>query len=339
MYDSENDDSVKPKLRPRSTTPSCAAVELVRPQGLDPAQDRCFQRSAPPLATQTCDLQVISKPVYERYCAAETDHTPSPATFQYHHGGQWRSHSRRITSLRFLFPMTDRTPEASGFLLLHDVLAVERVLAMRWSVHLRPSCHMTVPVPVLVLSASQAHPTPESLVETDLARRSPGHVFPISRIRGVILGLTRQVEYLALLALAVFGLADELLRSEPLRRGLLTIPLFTLLHPITHVLQLLTIFTTGCIWSDSGASRVLFNLHQDPVSDVAPRAQHYSSRIHLLTLTLFSYRHLPKARYLFVSSNTALRGLSFTASRRQSQKLFFGSWIPSSTWFNFITAL
>jgi fermentation-respiration switch protein FrsA (DUF1100 family) len=125
----------------------------------------------------------------------------------------------------------DRAPEASGFLLLHDVFAVERVLAMQWSVLLRSSRNMTVPVPVLVLLlASLAHPTPESLVKTDFARRSPGHVFPISPIRCVILGLTRQVESLALLALAVFGFADELLRSEPLRRGLLAILLFTLLH-------------------------------------------------------------------------------------------------------------
>jgi hypothetical protein len=229
MYDSENDDSVKPSCGlaqpPHHALRSNLSVLrgwIQRKTGVSkgvPA--RSPRKLAIFRSSRNLSMNVIVRP---------RPITPPPASFQYHHGGQWRSHSRRITSLRFLFPMMDRAPEASGFLLLHDVLAVERVLAMRWSVHLRPSCNMTVPVPVLVLSASLAHPIPESLVKADLARRSPGHVLPISPIRCVILGPTRQVEYLALLPLAVFGLADELLRFEPLRRGLLTILLFTLLH-------------------------------------------------------------------------------------------------------------
>ena len=56
---------------------------------------------------------------------------------------------------------------------------------------------------------------------------------------------------------------------------------FILLHNNhSFVLQLLTMLITGCIWSDSSVSRVHLNLHQDPVSDFVPRAQHYSSRIH-----------------------------------------------------------
>lgn len=106
-------------------------------------------------------------------------------------------------------------------------------------------------------------------------------------------------------------------------------------------LRLLTIFSIGCIWSDSSVFRVFLNPRQDPASDFASRAQLYSSVFiqNLLPLSLLSCRDLPKARHLFISSNTALRGLSFTASRRQSQELFFGSWIPSSSWFNFITAV
>lgn len=50
---------------------------------------------------------------------------------------------------------------------------------------------MTVIVPVLVsLLAFSAHPTPESLVGTGFARRSPGRFFPVSPIRFAIPRLT-----------------------------------------------------------------------------------------------------------------------------------------------------
>jgi hypothetical protein len=232
-----------------------------------------------------------------------------------------------------------RSFEASGFPLLHEVLAVKRVLAMRWSLFLRPSCNMTVPVPVLVpLLASLAQPTPESPVKTGFARRSPGHFFLVSPIRFPIPGLTRQVESRALLALAVFGFADELLRFEPLRRGLLAIFYFAAqqslmcssaandIHNRLHLVRF---------------ERILRTLEPSPGSSIRlrPKSSALLFPYSFCPYPLFSYRHLPKARYLFVSSNTALRGLSFTASRRQSQELFFGSWIPSSTWFNFITAV
>jgi len=150
--------------------------------------------------------------------------------------GRYRSHPLRRPQFKIvtvasgaliaagLPAMMHRAPEASGFPLLQELVMVNRVLAMPCALLLRPSCNMTVPVSVLVsLFASLAHPTPESPAKTGFARRSPGHLFPVSPIRSAILGLTCQVESRTLLVLAVSEFTDELLRLELLRRRLLVI--------------------------------------------------------------------------------------------------------------------
>jgi hypothetical protein len=203
----------------------------------------------------------------------------------------------------------------------------------------RRSCNLTVPFPVLVpLLVPPFYSVPESQARSGFARRSPDHFSPASPKRCTSTGLHDKPNLEHYWCWQCSSLRT--LRPEPSPPGLLF---------LTRALQ-------QSLLLSSDANDILNRLHLvwfERISDTVEPSPGSSIRLRFegpallfrihsesSALTRFVLSGLAQGfRDLFVSSNAALRGLSFTASRRQSQELFFGSWIPSSIWLNFITAV